>query len=408
MSALALERYRWLIQHGRELLSEPTAGTRRGLTDWQIALLEQQRAWRKRSRHRFPDSHLWLWTDQSLAQASDFWCAQFKASLFPVGADVLDACCGVGSDLVALAARGPTTGIDSDAVLAELAESNVRAHGFTASVRVAVLPQQWPQDVPWLHIDPDRRAQGVRSTNGQAFSPALSDVLDMAETTQGAVIKLAPSTTVPGDLAERMETLSQRIWVGNLGECRQQILLTGQLMREDAARRAYLCEPRTFAETHSGSDGATRADDNMVVHEFFGEASEPCPVELLPGRYVFDLHNVLHAADLQAHFAERNGMRCLDDPHGYYSGDQLVESAWCQAFEVQDVIAWDDRKVRKWLRAHAAGSVEVKCRSVKVDANAFQRRYSNPSGAALTLLVTRLGPRVRAIIARRIASLPQP
>ncbi|MEZ6075373.1 MAG: hypothetical protein R3C56_06795 [Pirellulaceae bacterium] len=102
-------------------------------------------------------------------------------------------------------------------------------------------------------------------------------------------------------------------------------------------------------------------------------------------------------------------MSPIGSPHGYFTGDSPVDSAWLQAFEVLDVLPWDDRKIRKWLRSVGAGQVEVKSRGLyplrmQVDANAYQRRYSVASGMPVTLLVTRIGDRMRGIAARRLST----
>ena len=135
----------WLIEHGRELLQsisdQNSSAAVRGLAAWQSELLRQQIGFRRRSRSRFPRPDLWLWTDVSLAQASDHWSASYKAGLFPIGEPVVDACCGAGSDLVALAGRGRALGIDADPALAALAQDNARVHGFDVPVHATRLPR---------------------------------------------------------------------------------------------------------------------------------------------------------------------------------------------------------------------------------------------------------------------------
>lgn len=123
-------------------------------------------------------------------------------------------------------------------------------------------------------------------------------------------------------------------------------------------------------------------------------------------RYVFDLHPVLHASRLQVAWGHAHGMRPLSEPTGYHTGESLptataLSEGWCQAFEVQEILPWDDRQVRRWLRAFGAGAVEVKCRLAKLDANAFQRRYQADSGQPVSLLVTKLDGKTRAIAATR-------
>ena len=127
---------------------------------------------------------------------------------------------------------------------------------------------------------------------------------------------------------------------------------------------------------------------------------------------MFDLHPALHAADLQVAWSSEHGLAPIGSPHGYYTGDSLVSSPWLQSFEVLGVLPWDDRKIRNWLRSAGVGQVEVKSRGLyplrmQLDANACQRRYSVAAGMPLTLLVTRIGERLRGIAdrARRVCLL---
>lgn len=432
------EQVQWLIEAGRQLLkavSPPSASRSSSLLsaseanlagqaippstvstkqwrdhrleEWQIALLQEQIALRWRCRHRFPHPNQWLWTDRSLSQASDYWSAQFKASLFPANQPVVDACCGAGSDLVALARRGAVLGIDGDPALALLAQDNARAHGFHAEVRTAQLPEAWRVESPWLSIDPDRRTHGKtgnsKTLDAMHFSPTLPQVMAMAETCSGAVIKLAPSTRFSDSFEETLKENCQRLWLGNCGECRQQLLLTGDL-RRGSNNGAVLCEP---GATKSASSADTVSDD-FVLYRYDAEEFNVPPITTDHiGPFLFDLHPTLHAANLQMQWGNQHGLLPLGSTHGYYTGDAICQSPWCQPFEVIDVLAWDDRKLRKWLHRNKAGLVEVKCRSlhpftVQQDLNAYQRRYSQPQGEPFTLLLTRVGQKLRCIVGRRL------
>lgn len=419
----------WLIAYGRSLLKEASDGKpadwERHLAPWQNELLRRQVGYRWRSRNRFPEPERWLWTDVSLAQASDHWSAKYKADLFPVGASVVDACCGAGADLVALAGRGPVLGIDADPALAALAQDNAREHGFDVHVHAlrlpCKLPDNWSAQASWLSIDPDRRPNGQRTTDAQAFSPTLDQVLQMAQQYTGGIIKLAPSTRTDERLTAHIDATCGRMWLGSQGECRQMLLLTGELRLfnpphnashqsvvdhgcVDAGhlRTAVLCEPSVVGERASGTN-----------HIYQANMPQKADVELPSadiGRFVFELHPTLHAAELHRPWSAAHGLSPISESHGYHTSDTLVCSAWAQAFERIAELAWDDRKIRKWLRGFGAGQVEVKVRGVHplklhVDANACQRRYSRVGGEPVTLLVTRIGDRLRCIAARRLLTV---
>ena len=402
---MELEQANWLIREGRSILNSSDNRTSLRLAAWQINLLREQTELRRRASIRFPDSQSWLWTLRSLAQASDWWCARFKASLFPSQVHVFDGCCGAGVDLVAQAMRGTATGIDRDPSLVAIANSNLATHGLPESAVEGELPQdfsnQAADDSRWLHLDPDRRAADSidrRLRKSEDFSPSLTESLEMLRRASGAILKLAPASIIEPQVesAFQNEFGLARCWLGNLGECRQQLLVTGALVKGESAksvaspiwqpdfRSAVLCEPNAAPVVISGT------------------LQETCTGELTPRRFIYDCHSVLHASQLQIAWAESVGAEPLGTSQGYFTSDTALNSAWAQCFEVVDVLPWDQRRVKRWLREHRIGEVEVKKRLLQLDANEYQRQLRSAGEAKITLLITRLGERVRAVVARRV------
>src|SRR5437016_5312921 len=61
---------------------------------------------RRRARTKFTRAQAMWFTPEGLEQSTGETVAQYRAARFPAGMPVLDACCGIGGDAVALAARG--------------------------------------------------------------------------------------------------------------------------------------------------------------------------------------------------------------------------------------------------------------------------------------------------------------
>jgi hypothetical protein len=391
----------WLLKEGGAHLSAQGGIAKQALerlSQWQRALLDQQIQLRKRSRRRFPDVQQWLWTERSLAQASDWWSATYKASQFKRCGEVVDACCGAGVDCVALAQNAKVTAMDYDPNMCALALANAAAHQQEITAECSEFNLQKAQHLAasadYMHIDPDRRPAERRTNDGDLFSPTLDEVLHCAEHFKGAMIKLAPSTRMNAELTQKADEQTTRVWLGNMGECRQQLLLTGELAGPNSGlRRAVLAEP-TIDET--------LADRQMIATEYESHALSYAACTSTSDRFVYDLHAVLHASQLHTAWAAANDLQQLGGEHGYFTGSKQVDSPWAQCFEYLEELPWDDRKIRKWIRSANPGTVEVKNRLVRMDANAFQRRYSGTGALPLTLLVTQLGGRTRAIAARRV------
>ncbi|MBX3420383.1 MAG: hypothetical protein KF752_02390 [Pirellulaceae bacterium] len=430
----------WLLAHGRAYLAEPELITRSRLSTAQRAVLTRQAELRWRSRHRFPHPDKWLWTDRSLAQASDWWSALCKADLFPPEEMILDGCCGAGADAMALASRGPVMAVDSDVFLAALTANNAGAQGRTVTAIAERLSVESLRGAQWLHVDPDRRPTGNKTLRADMFSPSLVDLLPLIQQTQGSLVKIAPATQLTGQLEEVVDNSSTRVWVGNHRECRQQWLLFGKLRERARLAEWTNAKPIEAGEeraSHALASGAAEANvtqqlstastnhlvespdqrraaaivvpasadrESYVTVVFWGrEDTARVPVTEQIGAMVYDLHPSLHAAGLQAAWAAQHGLTAITSEQGYYTGDMRFSTPWAQGFEVLDTIAWDQRKLRSWLREHHIGPVEVKSRLLKLDASREQQKLQQPAGQSVTLLVTRLGSRTRAIIGRRLA-----
>lgn len=386
------EQILWLTQHGHAALASLKLLSLRPLkvdwshtrlANWQQTLLEEQLHFRQRAAARFPNPEAWLWTDRSLQQASDWQSAVAKAALLPSDCQVIDACCGAGADLVALSASRDVLAIDRDITMLHLARANMRAHGQQASYLQAELPGSLARlrDV-CLHADPDRRRgqeRETRTTQAAAFSPPLADIVSLGQNARACIVKLAPATEL--DAVDGDDW--RRAWLGSGRECPQQLLMRGELAWQIDA----------------GHHGAM-----LVEHPeqaFTAPASASCESADEPEQYIYEPHAALYAAGLAAAWADEHNLLALPHAGSYFTGDELPSTPWAQAFEVIAHCSWDERRVRKWLKAYKAGTVEVKTRQVPLDANQLQRQLSQERGEPVTCLLYRSGKSIRVVMARR-------
>ena len=250
-STQSLADYRWLVSpdgralFGRAPRPSPTSlpGQRRLRAD---LTADRARPRRRTSRPAGAGSQKirqtperLFFTPVGLEQATDGWTAAYKAGRFPAGGRVIDFCCGIGGDLMALAARGPAHGVDRDPVAALFAEANCRALAQTLRSRPArqgpavtvsvgeVASSRLSADDFW-HIDPDRRATGRRTTHVELHDPPAEVIDDLLAAAPAGAVKLAPAADIPDSLAR-----AGRIGVDQLGA---RVPATGRLVR--AAGRA--------------------------------------------------------------------------------------------------------------------------------------------------------------------------
>ena len=399
-TAAALEDFEWLIgSDAAELLT--LAATYRIPLTAQVAQLRgqclparthlvlEQVALRAKARAKFTEANRMFFTARGLEQATDEIVADYKASRFPLGAQVLDLCCGIGGDLLALARRGETGGLDRDPVMALLARVNGRAAiGLTAGV--ARVPDVVSLDVSecdigqcaaW-HIDPDRRPLGRRTTHVELHEPG-SDVIDqLLARNPHAAIKLAPAAELPPAWSAQAELE----WISRGRECRQLVAWFGQLARHPGRRSATVLgsdftQIRTIVET---------------------DAESP-PVAQRIERYLLEPDAAVLAAKLGGTLAAEHGLAALTPGSAYWTSDRAIVDPALGCFEVQEVLPFRIKPLKALLRSRRIGRLEIKKRGVELDPAELRKQLALAGDEAATLLVARIGKRVIAILARRVA-----
>ena len=403
-----LEDYRWLTSRDAEPYLRAAAASsgspaevarfRRDLSPARTHLVLEQAELRRRARNKFARAEEMFFTRRGLEQATDQTVAAYKAARL-VGATaspgpVCDLCCGMGGDLLALAAalvsawpNATVIGVDADPVVAHLATANAAVHGFAAASVLAadVLAdhvQATLREAAAWHIDPDRRPTGERRTRLEAFSPSLEQMQQLLTLNPAAAIKLAPASELPAEWACRME----REWIGFQGECRQQLAWNEPFARHAGCRVATVLDGRS---------------PRSVVGP--AEAAPPVPVTGASSKYLFEPHAAVLAAGLGDVLAAEHRLTRLAANVAYFTGEQPVSDPALAAFELIEVLPLRPKEIARWLAARGLGRVEVKKRGVDIDPLKLQRQLQGRGNDAATLLICPVDGRVTVHVTRRVS-----
>jgi hypothetical protein len=324
-------------------------------------------------------------TAKLLQQATEERIATYKAGRFPNQSWIADLCCGMGGDLLSLAARGSTIGMDRDPIAALLARANCQARGVAPYIVTADVRRMGVSEFDAWHIDPDRRQRGRRTTRLELGEPELGELERLLRENDAAAIKLAPAAQLPASWMEQ----AQREWIGSRRECRQQVAWWGPL----AAQR------QQHTATVVGDHGVT----SFTGMPELAVASVP-DVQ----RYLFEPHPAVIAAQLTGALAVRYGLQPIASGVAYLSGDRRIDSPLWSLFEVSDVLPFDRKRIKRLLRSRGVGHLEVKVRGRRLDPEVLRRQLRVRGVNRATLLIAASAERTRAILARRLTddSLP--
>jgi len=397
-----LTDYRWLIgSDGARWLRRVTdderdtspvtltARLRQELSVSRTHLILEQVELRGRARAKFALADEMFFTRLGLEQATDEAVAQCKAERFPQGTLRVDMCCGIGGDLISLAADGPAMGVDRDQVAALLAAENLRRlDRSTGQIVVADATRlALPPDAAW-HVDPDRRPKGRRSTQLAWHSPDQSAVQRMLEQAPQAAIKLAPAAEVPAAWQPRAELQ----WISRARQCRQLVVWFDRLARA--------------AGQHSATVLTTRSLDPMPQARTL--TGQPGPIREVADRierYVFEPDPAVLAAGLTWALAEQHRLKALAAGAVYLTGDSPIADAALGCFEVDEVLPLDKKRLKRLLAERGIGRLEIKKRGLTIDPERLRRELRLKGDAAAVLILARRGASASAIIARRVARL---
>lgn len=313
--------------------------------------------------------------------------ARFTAALLgaPPGS-ILDLCCGIGGDLLALAAAAsaagdrPVIGVDRDPATARVAQLNLAAVGATASVRCADVADVELGAAAAAFIDPARRSSGRRTFDPSAYSPSLGFVSELA-----AAVPMTAAKVAPGVPHEVLPDGVEAEWVSWRGELKEAALWFGPFA--GVARRATLLPSGATLTDHDLPAGAVPGS-GALVGPIGAALYEPDPA-------------VIRSGLVAAMAAGLPGGRLLDAHIAYIAADSVAPSPYGACFAVQDVLPYSVRRLKDALRVRQVGTVEIKVRGLAIDPSALRTALRLRGDASCTVLLARLDTGPIAIIAQR-------
>lgn len=397
------------LRHAAAEVDDPTPARIAALRrDWSAELVHaalQLAEARRRAAGKFGSRAADLVADPvGVQMASSLVVARHKARRFLAGDPsrstmVLDCCCGIGGDAMALAEAGvPVRAIDADPLRAWMAGSNAGCEAVVERIDAGWVDRHRAALAGgFVHIDPERRdvGRGVRRRGWHELQPPAEVLSAMVDASRGAAIKLAPGIAHDEPPAGELEFISEG------GTLTQAVLWTGSL---DGGRGSG----RTTRATRATRLEAGMADAwSGAALSLVGTPGEPVPVAEAAGRFVFTVDPAPERAGLLAALCDLVGMPMLHPALGLLTGDALLPSdhphaGWLTAFELLAEMAWNRKRVAAWLAAHDGGIVEVKTRGQVVDPNEEQLRLRGKGSAAYTVFVLRFDRSLRALVGRRV------
>lgn len=308
---------------------------------------------RAAAKKKFSRADEMLFTREALEQATHEQVAKYHASRYPNNALVADLTCGIGADLIVLAARGPAIGFDLDAERVEYARHNLSVYGLSAEIVIGNSLEHI-EEFDYVFVDPSRRVNGRRTLNSSEFSPPVTAMPSHLREKKIALMKLSPM------LSDReLLTLSDTVEFVSFGdECREALLNFGT----------------EFGE--AGGVSAMHLESGQRIYrssEFAAETTDP-------RRYFYDADPALVRAHGLSTLARELHLELLGESNGYMTSDELINSPWLRAYRVLGFMSFDEKLLRAFCLDNRLRISEIKSRASRFDAiRAKSKLISRPA-----------------------------
>lgn len=332
---------------------------------------------RARAIGRLPHAdRLWL-TLTGLEQATTWDVAVHKASRFVGCGDIVDLCCGIGSDAAALSQHGQVIAVDRVPAMALRATWNAdvlgRPERFAARCG-DVTAEDWAGR--FVHADPDRRDGRDRPARWlEDYRPGLDWMRKVVVTARGGAIKVGPASDFPGKFPGcEVELIS----LG--GECREATIWFGELAGSEPARATNLSTGESLV-------GRPASSGRRLADSIGGFLCDPDPAVVRAG--------------LLDELAGQHGMLRLDANEEYLTAEQPPETSLATAFAVEAVLPAGIKDLKRHLRQQPAHHYEIKCRRLAIDVEGIRRQLPTGDAPPCVIVFCRIGGRARAVIGRR-------
>jgi hypothetical protein len=319
---------------------------------------------------RAPDMML---TRDGLEQASGEAAARHRAARLAGAGPVADLCCGIGGDLVALAALGPVLGVDRDPLHAWMAGHNAAVYGVAERARTEVADVRAVDltGTAAVFVDPARRTERGRTRDGE---PPLAWCVGLVERVPRVAVKAAPGldrAAVPPD------------WEA-------EFVAVGTDLKE-----AVLWSP---AAAEAASRATVLVDGDR--HTLLPAPGAEVPVGE-PGEYLLDPNPAVTRAGLVAELARATGTWQIDDRIAFLAAAAPVATPFARTLRVLDSGPWREKDLGARIRALDVGSVDIRRRGLAGDVDVLRKRLARAlagGGRRATLVMTRARDRPWALI----------
>lgn len=360
---------------------------------------------------KFANAEKMFFTRDALEQASGEKITAHRRKRFQTLAEslgsavaIVDFCCGVGGDSLALCPVGPVMGIDLNEARLVLAKANATALGLSDRFDAVCADVAKFSSANINHsntinsyqlafFDPGRRdEQGKRIFKAEAYQPPLSTLKnwlrkDELPNLKGLAVKVSPG--IDYDELKQLGLDCEVEIISENGDVKEAVLWFADL------RSAGTDKNTTRRATLLYGDKQFSFDDSQGIPKL--ECQNP-------SRYLHEPDGaIIRAGLVECLGADMKAFK-IDDEIAFLTSDNLSNSPCARSFEIISSLPFSLKKIKQELQKLKARNLTVKKRGSPIVPDEFIKSLSlkKGDGEDLTVILTRVKNEHTAFITRAI------
>ncbi len=393
-----------------------------------VAAAMAQQELRRAAQAKFSRAAQMLFTRAGYEQSSSETVAAYRAGRLKNASRVADLCCGIGGDLIALAAASDVLAVDRDEAHARYALHNAAVYGRAEHVTTLVADVRDVKltGIDAVFIDPARRAgPGAPGQGGAAqgravqahrfkagvSEPPLDWCVALTSQVEAVCIKAAPG--LPEELipdgweaefiAEARDLKEAVLWSPVLASAPPK---AGTHGARGPRRRATV-----LATAPAGGPATAPAGHPPQAYTLVAREGDPVPLKE-PGEYLLDPNPAVTRAGLVEDLARElasavasaaatdaaSGVAKIDPRIAFLTLDRDVRTPFARTLRVLYSAPWNEKQFAKRLRDLGIGAVDIRRRGLAGDVDQIRRRLKLSGKTRATVVITRVNDKPWGLI----------
>jgi len=307
-----------------------------------------------------------LFTERGAQQASSLELAKYHAQKFKTFNKIADLCCGIGVDLISIAKDKKqvyTVDLDEDAF--KLAKFNCKTQNLNNIKFHLDRAEKFNKYVDAIFIDPDRRAGYNRKIAPEDYSPPFSKIMELRTICQNIAVKLSPAIDYKRLNSPDYSTLE---FVSENGILKEILLCMGKLATENCERKAVLLPSNLTLQNSSMKIAITDIQ-----------------------KYLFEPDPAIIRAGLVQELGSKIGYKLIDSKLALLTGSQISQNKFGKIYKVEEIMKFDLKKVRKYVRENEIGELIIKTRGFPESVEKFRKKIKLKGNNSVVMFILRKG-----------------